>query len=504
MAAISTDILKELAFAINRSVGEAIQAGAKAVIIPERQKFLSDIKRDLESGQIDKVEGVVDQLSNVISDMGTDLKSFGNVLQNDLVANLKDLVQSKKDADEEVSQLQQGNIKAQTRLIERDKEVTYQAVVMTNRELRAERDQIIKEEKDILKDEKQLQKEIKEYQNSEERDDEKAKELADRQMALIKRQEKNEDNRNKLQLDKSKSFLDELAENVPSGIKDMFSSFTDTLMAPIQAFKGVGRIFLNLGKGIGQIVKLFGTLAKGLARMLMSVLAATAGFLAAALPFLLIGGLIIALGYGLKKLMDKLDIFGDDEEKRKELEEKQAQSSSDRAQEIQDVQQENIEKRNVKIDEDIKDTQDQLANLDKEYEDMSLLEKAYKPSKDVKRKRLESKLKGLQEQQYRINLKSEVLELIEKRRADGETVAGTVPDDLALLQQMKETGGLMPHEMIDKGITPVEKGTGEYPNIIYQQNDNSTTSKNNASVSAGVSITNPEQSAYRAAFEGSH
>ena len=492
MAAISTDILQELAYAINRSVGEAIQAGAKAVIIPERQKFLSDIKRDLESGQIDKVEGVVSQLSDVISDMGTDLKSFGNVLQNDLVNNLKDLVNSKKDADEEVAKLQLGNIKAQTRLIERDKEVVYQAVVLTNRELRAERDKIIKEEKDILKDEKQLQKDIKAYQNSEVRDDEKAKELADRQLALIQRQEKNEDKRNKLQLDKSKNFLDELTENVPSGIKDMFSTFTDTLMAPIQAFKNVGKVFIDLGRGIGNIVKLFATLAKGLGRLIVSVLAAAASFLASALPFLLIGAAIIAVGYGLFKLLDKLNLMT--KEERDEKRKKDASENASKIQEKQDIiRQENI----IKKEEQITEVQKDLANLDKEYEEMSPAMKLVAPSKEKKRENLQSKLERLQEQKYRAELKSKATAVLEERRAKGETVSGSIEaiNDIGVLQQIIDTGGLMPHEMKDKGITPVEKGTTEFPPIVYQNTTNDNKQTNTTSLSTNSQVVNPELTA---------
>lgn len=489
-ATVEISNLKELAFTITRSVGQMVKAGSDSVILPERTKFLTDIKRDLESGQVSKIDTVVEKLSNIVGEMSEDFDKYTDILRTDVVKNLKELVSTKKDADKEVLQLQQRNISATTKLIEKDREVTYKAVILTNKELRKEKDEILKEEKSILADEKQLKKDIEKYQNEEERDDKKAKELADRQLALIKRQEDNEDKRNKLQLDKSKNFLEELSENIPEGLKDMFSSFKDTLMAPIEAFKGVGRVFVNLGKGIGQITKLFATLAKGLGRLLKSVLAAAAGFLASALPFLLIGAAIIAVGYGLFKLLDKLNLMT-----KEERDEQRKKDSSDYASDIQKGQQEKIEERNLKIDQDIADVNKELETLDKDYEEMGPFEKAFAPDKERKRERLQNKLERLQEFKYKNELKTKAITLVEERRAAGETVAGTIPEDIGQLQQMIETKGLMPHEMEDKGITPVAPGTTEYPPIIYQNTTNDNKQTNTTSLTTNPQVVNPETTA---------
>jgi len=492
-ATVEISNLKELAFTITRSVGQMVKAGSDSVILPERTKFLTDIKRDLESGQVSKIDTVVEKLSNIIGEMSEDFDKYTDILRTDVVKNLKELVSTKKDADKEVLQLQQRNISATTKLIEKDREVTYKAVILTNKELRKEKDEIIKEEKSILADEKQLKKDIEKYQNEEERDDKKAKDLADRQLALIKRQEDNEDRRNKLKLDKSENFLEELLENIPESLKDMFSSFKDTLMAPIEAFKGVGRVFVNLGKGIRQITKLFATLAKGLGRLLVSVLAAAASFLASALPFLLIGAAIIAVGYGLFKLLDKLNLMT-----KEERDEKNKKSASDYASEVQQKQditrQENIVKKQEQIDV----VKEQLANLDKEYEEMNPFTKKFiAPDIEKKRENLQSKLERLQEQKYRAELKSKATAVLEERRAKGETVSGSIEaiNDIGVLQQIIDTGGLMPHEMKDKGITPVEKGTTEFPSIIYQNTTNDNKQNNTTSLTTNPQVVNPETTA---------
>ena len=318
--AVTSEELKQLAFTINNAVGKAVQAGAKAVIIPERQKFLSEIKKDIETGQIEKVENVVEKLTGVIDEMGENFEDWQDILTNDVAKNLKELVKQKQSADVESKQLQQQNLPAVTRLVEKNNEITYKTVLLTNKEIKERNKEIYREQKQLIKDEKELQRDIKTYQQGPV-DEEKSQALLERKEKIEKRKEDLKEKVESVGDKKDKKFLDELLENIPDTFKDMFSSFKDTLMAPIQAVKNLGKVLGDMGKGIVKVVKLFGTLAKGLGRLVMSVMATIGSFLLAALPFIAIGAAIIALGYGLYKLGQKLGIFDKEPEFRSKAEE---------------------------------------------------------------------------------------------------------------------------------------------------------------------------------------
>lgn len=320
--AITPQDLERLAYSIENAVSQSIKAGADAVIVPERQKFVQEIKKDLESGQIDRVEGVIDRLSNTIDDLGEDLENYGDVLQSDVVNNLKELVKQKQQSELEVKNLRQQGIIAEVKSTEKNNELSYKATLLTNKQIKDRQLEVLREEKEIIKREKELQKDIIKYQKGPE-DEEKAQELLERKEEIATDKERILADKESLGDKKELSFLDELKENIPDTFKDMFDSFKDTLMAPVEAIKNLGQTFKNLGTGILKTVKLFGTLAKGLGKLLISVMAAVGSFLLAALPFIAIGGAIIALGYGLYKLGQRLGIFDKEPEFRNESQKQQ-------------------------------------------------------------------------------------------------------------------------------------------------------------------------------------
>lgn len=317
--AITSQDLERLAYSIENAVSQSIKAGADAVIVPERQKFVQEIKKDLESGQIDRVEGVIDRLSNTIDDLGEDLENYGDVLKSDVVNNLKELVKQKQQSELEVKNLRQQGIIAEVKSTEKNNELSYRATLLTNKQIKDRQLEVLREEKEIIKREKELQKDIIKYQKGPE-NEEKAQELLERKEEIATDKERILADKESLGDKKQLSFLDELKENIPDTFKDMFDSFKDTLMAPVEAIKNIGKTFKNLGTGIQKTVKLFGTLAKGLGRLIISVLAAIGSFLIAALPFIAIGAAIIAIGYGLYKLGQRLGIFDKEPEFRSDAE----------------------------------------------------------------------------------------------------------------------------------------------------------------------------------------
>jgi len=317
--AVTISDLEKLAYSIKNAVSTAVKAGAKSVVVPERQKFVKEIKKDLETGQIEKVEGVIDRLSNTIDDLGTDLESYGDVLKTEVVENLKDLVKQKKESELEVDNLRKQGLVAQVRATEKNNQIIYKATLFKKKEIKARHQEVYKKENEILKQEKELQKDIIKYQKGPE-DEEKAQKLLERKEKISVEKEKIMTDKEKLGDKEQLSFLDELKENIPDSFSDMFSTFKDTLMAPIQAVKNLGKVIGDMGKGIMKTVKLFGTLAKGLGRLVLSVMSAVGSFLVAALPFIAIGAAIIALGYGLYKLGQKLGIFDEEPEFRSDAE----------------------------------------------------------------------------------------------------------------------------------------------------------------------------------------
>jgi len=317
--AVTSEELKQLAFTINNAVNKAVRAGATAVIIPERQKFLNEIRKDIETGQIEKVENVIERLTGVIDEMGENFEDWQDILTNDVAKNLKELVKQKQNAETEAKQLQQQNLPAVTRLVREINEITYKAVLLTNKEIKERNKEIYREQKQLIKDEKELQRDIKTYQQGPV-DEEESQALLERKEKIEKRKEDLKIKEESLGDKKDKKFLDELLENIPDTFKDMFSSFKDTLMAPIQAVKNLGKVLGDMGKGIVKVVKLFGTLAKGLGRLVMSVMAAIGSFLVAAFPFIAIGAAIIALGYGIYKIGQRLGIFDKEPEFRSDAE----------------------------------------------------------------------------------------------------------------------------------------------------------------------------------------
>jgi hypothetical protein len=187
--------------------------------------------------------------------------------------------------------------------------------ILTNRETKEEFKRIREEERKIIEDRKKLDKEQKQLQKSDTIDVKDNKRLIDLRLDITKREEKL--NKEKLSLNYNErkpagirggiqatgEFLK--GERGPELLRGPISTFTQTLMAPIEAFKQLS----SMVKGVGQV---FGGLLKG-ARLL------TVGFFGLLLPLLPIILKVAALAavifglYKAFKFVAKIFGFGGDE-----------------------------------------------------------------------------------------------------------------------------------------------------------------------------------------------
>jgi hypothetical protein len=317
-----TQIAESLS-SLEKTIAQSIDLSVKAsvaAIAPDINKDILQVGELLKSMEDKDKEKALDIIEKLQKELGIDLRNFSDTLSTS-IDKLGSIMEKRKvereKREEELKAEQEILIEkgVYTKIVDNQLTKERELKILTNRETKEEFKRIREEEKKIIEDRKRLDKEQKQLQKGDTIDVKDNKRLIDLRIDILKREEKL--NKEKLSLNYNErkpagirgglqatgEFL--RGERGPELLRGPISTFTQTLMAPIEAFKQLS----SMVKGVGQV---FGGLLKG-ARLL------TVGFFGLLLPLLPIILKVAALAavifglYKAFKFVAKIFGFGGDE-----------------------------------------------------------------------------------------------------------------------------------------------------------------------------------------------
>ena len=313
--------LSSLEKTITQSINLSVKASI-ASIAPDINKDILQVGELLKSMEDKDKEKALDIIEDLQKKLGIDLRNFSSTLSNSIdklssIMEKRKAEREKKEVELETEQeiLKEKNV--YTKIVDNQITKERELKILTNKETKEEFKRIREEERKIIEDKKKLDKEQKQLQKGETIQSKDNKRLIDSRNDIIKREEKLNKDKTSLSFNERKptgirgglqatgEFLK--GERGPELLRGPISTFTQTLMAPIEAFKQLGSTI----KGVGQV---FGGLLKGARLLTMGFF----GLLVPMLPYILAAAGLAAVIYGLYKafkFVAKIFGFGGDEKK---------------------------------------------------------------------------------------------------------------------------------------------------------------------------------------------
>ena len=333
-----TQIAESLS-SLEKTIAQSIDLSVKAsvaAIAPDINKDILQVGELLKSMEDKDKEKALDIIEKLQKELGIDLRNFSDTLSKsiDKLSSLVEKRKAEKEKREEELKTEQEILREKgvyTKIVDNQLTKERELKILTNRETKEEFKRIREEERKIIEDRKRLDKEQKQLQKGDTIDVKDNKRLLEDRKKINEREEKL--NKEKLNISYNErkptgvrgglqatgEFL--RGERGPELLRGPIGTFTQTLMAPIEAFKQLS----SMVKGVGQV---FGGLLKG-ARLL------TVGFFGLLLPLLPIILKVAALAavifglYKAFKFVAKIFGFGGDE--KTDLKEGEGQSIGDMA-----------------------------------------------------------------------------------------------------------------------------------------------------------------------------
>jgi hypothetical protein len=317
-----TQIAESLS-SLEKTIAQSIDLSVKAsvaAIAPDINKDILQVGELLKSMEDKDKEKALDIIEKLQKELGIDLRNFSDTLSKsiDKLSSLVEKRKAEKEKREEELKTEQEILREKgvyTKIVDNQLTKERELKILTNRETKEEFKRIREEERKIIEDRKRLDKEQKQLQKGDTIDVKDNKRLLEDRKKINEREEKL--NKEKLNISYNErkptgvrgglqatgEFL--RGERGPELLRGPIGTFTQTLMAPIEAFKQLS----SMVKGVGQV---FGGLLKG-ARLL------TVGFFGLLLPLLPIILKVAALAavifglYKAFKFVAKIFGFGGDE-----------------------------------------------------------------------------------------------------------------------------------------------------------------------------------------------
>jgi len=319
-----TQIAESLS-SLEKTIAQSIDLSVKAsvaAIAPDINKDILQVGELLKSMEDKDKEKALDIIEDLQKKLGIDLRNFSSTLSNsiDKLGSIMEKRKAEREKREQELETEQEILKEKgvyTKIVDNQITKERELKILTNNETKKEFKRIREEEIRIIEDKKRLDKEQKQLQKGETIQSKDNKRLIDLRNEIIKREEKLNKDKTSLSFNERKptgirgglqatgEFLK--GERGPELLRGPMMTFTQTLMAPIEAFKQLGSTI----KGVGQI---FGGLLKGARLLTMGFF----GLLIPMLPYIAAAAGLAAVIYGLYKafkFVAKIFGFGGDEKK---------------------------------------------------------------------------------------------------------------------------------------------------------------------------------------------
>ena len=334
-----TQIAESLS-SLEKTIAQSIDLSVKAsvaAIAPDINKDILQVGELLKSMEDKDKEKALDIIEDLQKKLGIDLRNFSSTLSNsiDKLGSIMEKRKAEREKREQELETEQEILKEKgvyTKIVDNQITKERELKILTNNETKKEFKRIREEEIRILEDKKRLDKEQKQLQKGETIQSKDNKRLIDLRNEIIKREEKLNKDKTSLSFNERKptgirgglqatgEFLK--GERGPELLRGPMMTFTQTLMAPIEAFKQLSSTI----KGVGQV---FGGLLKGARLLTMGFF----GLLVPMLPYILAAAGLAAVIFGLFKAFKFVaKIFGFGGEENKDLKgAEEGQPSSDMA-----------------------------------------------------------------------------------------------------------------------------------------------------------------------------
>ena len=319
-----TQIAESLS-SLEKTIAQSIDLSVKAsvaAIAPDINKDILQVGELLKSMEDKDKEKALDIIEDLQKKLGIDLRNFSSTLSNsiDKLGSIMEKRKAEREKREVELETEQEILKEKgiyTKIVDNQITKERELKILTNNETKKEFKRIREEEIRIIEDKKRLDKEQKQLQKGETIQSKDNKRLIDLRNEIIKREEKLNKDKTSLSFNERKptgirgglqatgEFLK--GERGPELLRGPMMTFTQTLMAPIEAFKQLSSTI----KGVGQV---FGGLLKGARLLTMGFF----GLLIPMLPYIAAAAGLAAVIYGLYKafkFVAKIFGFGGDEKK---------------------------------------------------------------------------------------------------------------------------------------------------------------------------------------------
>ena len=313
--------LSSLEKTITQSINLSVKASI-ASIAPDINKDILQVGELLKSMEDKDKEKALDIIEKLQKELGIDLRDFSKTLSMSIdklgsILEKRKVEREKREQELETEQEILREKDVYTKIVDNQITKERELKILTNKETKEEFKRIREEERKIIEDKKKLDKEQKQLQKGETIQSKDNKRLIDSRNDIIKREEKLNKDKTSLSFNERKptgirgglqatgEFLK--GERGPELLRGPMMQFTQTLMAPIEAFKQLGSTI----KGVGQV---FGGLLKGARLLTMGFF----GLLIPMLPYIAAAAGLAAVIFGLYKafkFVAKIFGFGGDEKK---------------------------------------------------------------------------------------------------------------------------------------------------------------------------------------------
>ena len=319
-----TQIAESLS-SLEKTIAQSIDLSVKAsvaAIAPDINKDILQVGELLKSMEDKDKEKALDIIEDLQKKLGIDLRNFSSTLSNsiDKLGSIMEKRKAEREKREVELETEQEILKEKgvyTKIVDNQITKERELKILTNTETKQEFKRIREEERKNIEERKKLDKEQKQLQKGNTID----KKDSDRIVKAYTELQKNEKQllKDKINLSYNErkptgirgglqatgEFLK--GERGPELLRGPMSTFTQTLMSPIEAFKQLGSTI----KGVGQI---FGGLLKGARLLTMGFF----GLLIPMLPYIAAAAGLAAVIFGLYKafkFVAKIFGFGGDEKK---------------------------------------------------------------------------------------------------------------------------------------------------------------------------------------------
>ena len=266
--AIKESDIRGLFKVITSETMKTVSAGQKTIISPTTiRNIAAEVTKQAESGSTKQFMNAFNKVETIIDKLGVNVSDFNKGLGK----RIEELRTQRDTSAKEVEKLRADNIASETRVISTDKEFRIETAILTKKEIKDRKREIIMAEKTLLREEKEAQKRKDKLLNKETlTSDDNERIIAD-QENLVKIQQDIQDKKDTLGVETggqrergaSSTFLQTLIEPFTAvgdallSVRDIANSVTDVFS--FFAEGGLTKSLKKFAGGIKAIAKFFGS-----------------------------------------------------------------------------------------------------------------------------------------------------------------------------------------------------------------------------------------------------